>query len=853
MRVPANVELEDRLAFGLTGRQLAVLAATVVCAYGLESLLAALLPTPVALAAALLVGAAGITLALARHAGLRGEQLALALARFALAPRRLVLAPDGLPGPLPGAHAQRIARLEPPVRRILASGLVELADGSHCRILAARGTSFALRGADEQAAFVAAFGRFLNGASEPLQIVVQREPASLEGHVRTLERGARELAPGIRAAAAEHARFLRRLGEGEGPLLRRRILLVLRSSERLGALAEAALSRAAAQASELLGGAEISLEPLAGEEVAALLARSLDPPGPPAGSGLEGLIRARSSLPARPQPDAGPGLLGPPSLELGAERVRVGGLLRQTYAVSGYPHEVVNGWLGPLLSGGAELDLSLHVEPFPAELAARRLHKQRARFESTRRLERERGGLADLAVAAAAEDSHALAGRLARGESRLFRAGLYLTVAAASDIELADSAARLRALCSSQLLSLIPTSFRAQEGWRSSLPLGVDRLRLRRTFDTEALAASFPFAAAEPPFEEGGSFYGTSASGAPVVYDRFAADNYNSVVLARSGAGKSYLAKLEALRLLYRGVQVFVVDPEDEYARLCRGVGGVYLPLAGEAAVALNPLDLRGVGAAAIAERVAFLGELVELMAGPLGRGELAALDRAARALYAASPGASPLLSGLVSELAALGPQGTRLAERLGPYASGSLSALFARPTTLRPEGELVCFSLRGLPDTLKPVALCLCLDAIWHALESAPRRRCVLVDEAWLVVSERAGAAFLYRLAKSARKRWCGLTTITQDAGDLLGSELGQAIVANAASQILLRQAPQAIDRVAAAFGLSEGERRYLLTCPRGHGLFVVGDERFPLRIRASEAEHRLATSDPAELAALA
>jgi len=104
----------------------------------------------------------------------------------------------------------------------------------------------------------------------------------------------------------------------------------------------------------------------------------------------------------------------------------------------------------------------------------------------------------------------------------------------------------------------------------------------------------------------------------------------------------------------------------------------------------------------------------------------------------------------------------------------------------------------------------------------------------------------------KSARKRWCGLTTITQDAGDLLGSELGQAIVANAASQILLRQAPQAIDRVAEAFGLSEGERRYLLTCPRGNGLFVVGDERFPLRIRASEAEHRLATSDPAELAGL-
>jgi PrgI family protein len=306
VRLAANVELEDRLAFGLTGRQLAILAATLVCAYGVESLLAGLLPTPVALAAAVIVAATGLALSLARHAGLRGEQLALALGRFALAPRRLVLAPEGLPGPLPGSgSSRRFAPLEPPVARILRSGLVELADGSHCRILSARGTSFALRGADEQAAFVAAFGRFLNGTSEPIQIVVQREPASLESHARALEHGARALGASTRAAAAEHARFLRRLGEGEAPLLRRRILLVLRSPERDGPPAEAALGRSAAQAAELLGAAEISLRLLDGAEVAALLARALDPPGPAAGSHLEGVIHARPPL--RPAPAARPG------------------------------------------------------------------------------------------------------------------------------------------------------------------------------------------------------------------------------------------------------------------------------------------------------------------------------------------------------------------------------------------------------------------------------------------------------------------------------------------------------------------------------------------------------------------
>src|SRR5581483_9815010 len=152
------------------------------------------------------------------------------------------------------------------------------------------------------------------------------------------------------------------------------------------------------------------------------------------------------------------------------------------------------------------------------------------------------------------------------------------------------------------------------EGWLSTLPLGLDRLRLRRAFDTEALAASFPFAAADPHADPDGILYGLAASGAPVLLDRFARENYNSVLLARSGAGKSYLAKLEALRLLFEGVQVFVIDPEDEYRRLCHAVGGAYLPLAGDNPVTLNPLDLPANGGRnALAERTLFVAELVEL------------------------------------------------------------------------------------------------------------------------------------------------------------------------------------------------------------------------------------------------
>src|SRR5439155_619898 len=392
-------------------------------------------------------------------------------------------------------------------------------------------------------------------------------------------------------------------------------------------------------------------------------------------------------------------LLGPPALELERGAARVGSGWTRTLAVVGYPREVARGWLEPLLRAAGELDLALHVEPLAPALAADRLRRQRARLESTRRLERDRGALADPTVAAAAEDADELAARLARGESRLFRSGLYLSMRADSKEELQERTERVRALCASLLLYTVPTSFRSLDGWLSTLPLGLDRLSLRRAFDTEALAASFPFAAVDPPAEETGILYGLAASGAPVLLDRFARENYNSVLLARSGAGKSYLAKLEALRLLFRGVQAFVLDPEGEYRRLTEAVGGAYLPLAGKDAVALNPLDLAGSGGSeALAERILFLAEPCELLLG-------------------------------------------------------------------------------GLTERLKPPAIWLALDAIWRQLEGPLHRRCVLVDEAWLLMREPAGARFLFRLAKSARKRWCGLTAITQDAPDLLGSELGQAV----------------------------------------------------------------------------
>ncbi len=486
-------------------------------------------------------------------------------------------------------------------------------------------------------------------------------------------------------------------------------------------------------------------------------------------------------------PAGGSSLPAPSAVQIERDCLRTGTVWHRSLAVTGYPREVNQGWLAPLLHAAGELDLTLHIGPIPPALAADRLRRQRARLESSRRIDADRGRLSDPTLAAAAEDADELASALARGESRLFRSALYLSITAPSREELQERTERAKALCASMLLHVVPATFRAWDGWLSTLPLGSDRLRLRRTFDTPALAAGFPFASADPPLEDG-VLYGLTDSGAPVLVDRFARTNFNSVVLAYSGAGKSYAAKLEALRLLYRGVQVFILDPEDEYHSLCEAVGGAYLPLTGPSAVALNPLDLPATSeeSRALDERILFLADLIELLAGGLDGGELAVLDRSARAAYQAAgittdPAThrrpAPLLADLVRALVAESDTGKRLAERLSPYATGSHSSLFDRPTSVQPDSHLVCFSLRGLPERMRAPALMLTLDAIWRSLEGPLRRRVVLVDEAWDLMRETPsatreapGARFLFRLAKKARKRWTGLTTITQDPGDLLG-----------------------------------------------------------------------------------
>ncbi|WP_410611057.1 VirB4 family type IV secretion system protein [Amycolatopsis sp. lyj-109] len=583
----------------------------------------------------------------------------------------------------------------------------------------------------------------------------------------------------------------------------------------------------------------------------------------------------------RRHPGSAAATFTPDSLSIGARHLEVGNEWVASFGVTGYPQEVYPGWLAPLLTYPARLDVAVHIQPVDPVTAASGLKKQRARLESSRRHHARHDQLDDPDLDAAADDAADLSRRIARGEGRLFKFGLYLTIHARDEQALAEEVSALRSLCASLLLDAKPATYRSLQGWVTTLPLGLDSLGLKRTFDTAAASAAFPFTSPDLPAADptstspSGVLYGYNVGSQGLVHwDRFACDNHNAVVLGRSGSGKSYLVKLETLRSLYRDIQAFVIDPEDEYARLADQVGGAYVHLGG-GGVRLNPFDLpihttatgrRTAPHDALTRRALFLHTVLAVCLGAeLTAGERAVLDTALITTYANTgitndprtwTRPAPLMRDLRDVLAAADDAvAADLAARLHPFVDGAFADLFSGSTTTTPDGHLVVFSLRDLPDELKAIGTLLTLDAVWRRVSNPAdrRRRLVVVDEAWLLMQSTEGAKFLHRMAKTFRKHWAGLTVASQDIEDFLRSELGRAIVANAATSVLLRQSPQAIDQIAATFNLSEGQRQFLLTADRGQGLLGSGTEWVAFQALASPTENVLVTTDPAELAEIA
>lgn len=565
-------------------------------------------------------------------------------------------------------------------------------------------------------------------------------------------------------------------------------------------------------------------------------------------------------------------LIAPSSLEIHSSYFRVGTKYGRTLYVYGYPRTLYTGWLSPLINIDQVVDISMFIYPVDTTVVLNNLRKKVTQLEADMAINAEKGRTRDPAKEAALFDAEELRDQLQIGSERFFRYGLYVTIYADSIDELGFVQHEIETMFGQMLVYSKVASSQQEQGLNSTVPQMSDQLQIRRNMNTGAVSTSFPFTSADLT-QENGILYGINMHNSGlVIFDRYSLENANMVVFAKSGAGKSFTVKLEALRSMMLGADVLIVDPENEYQKLSDAVGGSYIHLSLSSDTRINPFDLPRVidsdeADDALRANLVTLHGLLRLMLGGasannvgvgLSPAEEADLDQGLIDTYArvgitsdplTHTSVPPTMSDLYDTLLHMGGTGPQLAQRLRKYTSGTFAGIFSQQSNVDINNNMVVFNIRDLEDELRPVAMYIVLSHVWNIVRTQQKKRMLIVDEAWQLMKYDDSANFMFSLAKRARKYYLGLTTITQDVEDFMGSKMGRAIVANSSMQLLLKQSPSAVDVLGDVFKLTEEERRRLSGFPVGQGLFFAGQNHIHIQIVASQTEQNLITTNPQAL----
>lgn len=560
-------------------------------------------------------------------------------------------------------------------------------------------------------------------------------------------------------------------------------------------------------------------------------------------------------------------LIAPSAMEIRYDMVRVDGLYAQTFYVFTYPRYLEMNWLSPLINFQVAMDIAQFIYPIDSATIMKVLKRKVTQMQSSIHMDQEKGKIRDPGLETALEDAEQLRTEIQRGQEKFFQFALYFTVYSDDEKKIKDTAKQLESLLGGKLVLTKRAQIQSEQGFNSTLPLCLDQLYVVRNMNSSPLSSTFPFTSSTLTSNEG-ILYGVNRhNDSLIIFDRFGLENANSVVFAKSGAGKSYAVKLEVTRLMMLGTDVIIIDPENEYERLAETLGGSYLRLSLNSDRRINPFDLPppladevGQPGDILRQNIISILGLLKIMMGEITPVEEGILDRALIDVYSLkgitmeqvdpSTLPPPTLEDLYQVLSTM-DGASNLAQRLQKYTSGTYAGLFSKPTNVNLGTGLMVFSIRDLDESLRPIAMYIILNYIWSQIRRELKKRILVVDEAWSIMQHPDSARFLFGLVKRARKYFLGITTITQDVEDFFKSEFGKPIITNSSMQLLLKQAPAAMDYLTQVFNLTEGERYILLNSGVGQGLFFAGNKHAAIQTIASYGEDQIVTTNPQELMA--
>ena len=557
-------------------------------------------------------------------------------------------------------------------------------------------------------------------------------------------------------------------------------------------------------------------------------------------------------------------IIAPAAIKIGPNNIIMRERIAKTFFIFSYPRYLSTGWFSPIINLDIPMDISFFIHPIETGLILKQLRKRLTEIQAEIAEKEEKGLIRDPALETAYQDIENLRDRLQTAQERMFRFGLYLTVYAETEKELREIETTLRSILEARLIYIKPALYQQKEGFTSTSPYGLDQLGIHTSMNTSPLSSIFPFISSDLSSNEGILYGINKHNNSLVLFDRFSLENANSVIFAKAGSGKSYMVKLEILRYLMLGVDIIVIDPENEYKSLSDAVGGSFFNISLSSENHINPFDLPKPREGekpedVLRSNIINLVGLLRIMFGGLTPEEDAIIDRALTETYAArditpktDPSTweerTPLMSDLEAVLETM--EGSEsLVKRIRKFTRGTYADFFNQPSNIAMENKFVAFGIRDMEEELRPMAMFVIMRYIWNTVRSELKKRILVVDEAWWIMQSEDGASFLFGMAKRGRKYWLGVTTITQDVNDFMKSEYGQPIITNSSLQFLMKQSPATIDIVKKIFNLTEEEKYLLLETPVGEGIFFAGQKHIAIRVVASYTEDRIITTAPEEI----
>ena len=540
----------------------------------------------------------------------------------------------------------------------------------------------------------------------------------------------------------------------------------------------------------------------------------------------------------------------PDSMTVKSDHIRIGKKYARVLYLQEFPSFLKDSMVSELCDINRNLMLSIDIIPIPTDEAVKEVERKLLGTETEitnwQRKQNKNNNFSAVVpydLEQQRKESKEFLDDLTSRDQRMMFVTVTLVHVADSKKQLDTDTEALLSVARKHICQFQTLKYQQLDGLNTTLPYGLRKINALRTLTTESAAVFMPFQAQEINHPEG-IYCGQNAISKNLLFvNRSSLLNGNGFVLGVSGSGKSFFAKDEIIQLVLRNQgDVIIIDPEREYNRLVRALGGEVINIAADSKNHINAMDMESEYADSenpVLLKSEFILSLCEQLvgSGKLSAKEKSLIDRCTQIVYRpfikrGCTGKVPTLKDFHKELLKQPePEAKDVALAIELFTDGSLDT-FAKPTNVNTESSLICYDIRDLGKALKTVGMLVVLDSIYNRIvrnKKKGRPTYVFIDEIYLLFANEYSSNFLFEQWKRARKHNACYTGISQNIEDLLQSHTARTMLANSEFITLLNQA--ATDRIELAklLGISETQLSYVTNADAGKGLLKCAGNIVP------------------------